>query len=85
MNSGFENCVVKILYCESLKMSIFIILSQYHSIGESTEFISLHIRCQNEQAHKDFKKAVGAIRIVYSSEKSELVVMVSSWLSEHFC
>ncbi|XP_057182486.1 RNA-binding protein FXR1 isoform X2 [Triplophysa rosa] len=35
----------------------------------------LRAACQNEQAHKDFKKAVGAIRIVYSSEQSQLVVM----------
>uniref|UniRef100_A0A8C2GS00 Fragile X mental retardation, autosomal homolog 1 n=1 Tax=Cyprinus carpio TaxID=7962 RepID=A0A8C2GS00_CYPCA len=34
--------------------------------------------CENEQAHKDFKKAVGAIRIVYSPEQSELVVLSMS-------
>ncbi|XP_056615537.1 RNA-binding protein FXR1 isoform X2 [Triplophysa dalaica] len=38
----------------------------------------LRAACQNEQAHKDFKKAVGAIRIVYSSEQSQLVVMSMS-------
>ncbi|KAA0712464.1 Fragile X mental retardation syndrome-related protein 1 [Triplophysa tibetana] len=35
----------------------------------------LRAACENEQAHKDFKKAVGAIRIVFSSEQSQLVVM----------
>ncbi|XP_056304584.1 RNA-binding protein FXR1 isoform X2 [Danio aesculapii] len=35
----------------------------------------LRAACESEQAHKEFKKAVGAIRIVYSSEKSELVVL----------
>ncbi|XP_029905412.1 RNA-binding protein FXR1 isoform X4 [Myripristis murdjan] len=31
--------------------------------------------CQNEQVHKDFKKAVGACRISYCPETSQLVVM----------
>lgn len=35
----------------------------------------LRAACESEQAHKEFKKAVGAIRIVYSPEKSELVVL----------
>uniref|UniRef100_A0A672L2T5 Fragile X mental retardation syndrome-related protein 1-like n=1 Tax=Sinocyclocheilus grahami TaxID=75366 RepID=A0A672L2T5_SINGR len=35
----------------------------------------LRAACENEQAHKDFKKAVGAIRIVYSPEQSELTVL----------
>uniref|UniRef100_A0A671ST25 Fragile X mental retardation syndrome-related protein 1-like n=1 Tax=Sinocyclocheilus anshuiensis TaxID=1608454 RepID=A0A671ST25_9TELE len=38
----------------------------------------LRAACENEQAHKDFKKAVGAIRIVYSPEQSELVVLSMS-------
>ena len=39
---------------------------------------SLVSRCQNEQAHKDFKKAVGAYCIFYCPETSQLVVMVTS-------
>ncbi|KAK9967810.1 hypothetical protein ABG768_002176 [Culter alburnus] len=35
----------------------------------------LSAACENEHAHKDFKKAVGAIRIVYSPEQSELIVL----------
>ncbi|XP_051765017.1 fragile X mental retardation syndrome-related protein 1 isoform X2 [Ctenopharyngodon idella] len=35
----------------------------------------LSAACENELAHKDFKKAVGAIRIVYSPEQSELIVL----------
>ncbi|KAF4097964.1 RNA-binding protein FXR1 isoform X4 [Onychostoma macrolepis] len=35
----------------------------------------LRAACESEQAHKDFKKAVGAIRIVYSPEQSELTVL----------
>lgn len=42
-----------------------------------TNFLFAHVRCENELAHKDFKKAVGAIRIVYSPEQSELIVLVS--------
>lgn len=38
------------------------------------------VRCENEQAHKDFKKAVGAIRIVYSTEQNQLIVLVSPLL-----
>ncbi|XP_016392318.1 fragile X mental retardation syndrome-related protein 1-like [Sinocyclocheilus rhinocerous] len=40
--------------------------------------VYFEMRCENEQAHKDFKKAVGAIRIVYSPEQSELVVLSMS-------
>uniref|UniRef100_A0A8C2B412 Fragile X mental retardation, autosomal homolog 1 n=1 Tax=Cyprinus carpio TaxID=7962 RepID=A0A8C2B412_CYPCA len=40
--------------------------------------------CENEQAHKDFKKAVGAIRIVYSPEQSELVVLSTKQLASAF-
>uniref|UniRef100_A0A8C8HQJ6 Agenet-like domain-containing protein n=1 Tax=Oncorhynchus tshawytscha TaxID=74940 RepID=A0A8C8HQJ6_ONCTS len=35
----------------------------------------LKAACESEQAHKDFKKAVGACRIVYCSETSSLVVL----------
>ncbi|KAK2907252.1 hypothetical protein Q8A67_006237 [Cirrhinus molitorella] len=35
----------------------------------------LRAACESEQAHKDFKKAVGAIRIVYSPEQNELTVL----------
>ncbi|XP_056116478.1 RNA-binding protein FXR1 isoform X2 [Rhinichthys klamathensis goyatoka] len=38
----------------------------------------LSAACESEQAHKDFKKAVGAIRIVYSPEHSELIVLSMS-------
>ncbi|XP_077058443.1 RNA-binding protein FXR1 isoform X2 [Siphateles boraxobius] len=38
----------------------------------------LSAACESEQAHKDFKKAVGAIRIVYSPEQSELIVLSMS-------
>ncbi|XP_039545705.1 fragile X mental retardation syndrome-related protein 1 isoform X2 [Pimephales promelas] len=38
----------------------------------------LRAACESEQAHKDFKKAVGAIRIVYSPEHSELIVLSMS-------
>ncbi|XP_051980334.1 RNA-binding protein FXR1-like isoform X2 [Xyrauchen texanus] len=35
----------------------------------------LRAACENEHAHKDFKKAVGAIQIVYSPEQSHLFVL----------
>ncbi|XP_051977738.1 RNA-binding protein FXR1-like isoform X2 [Xyrauchen texanus] len=35
----------------------------------------LRAACENEHAHKDFKKSVGAIRIVYSLEQSQLIVL----------
>ncbi|XP_036377779.1 fragile X mental retardation syndrome-related protein 1 isoform X1 [Megalops cyprinoides] len=35
----------------------------------------LKAACEHEQAHKDFKKAVGACRIVYNSETSKLVIL----------
>uniref|UniRef100_A0A4W5NVC5 FMR1 autosomal homolog 1 n=1 Tax=Hucho hucho TaxID=62062 RepID=A0A4W5NVC5_9TELE len=35
----------------------------------------LKAACESEQAHKDFKKAVGACRIVYCTETSNLVVL----------
>ncbi|XP_071262106.1 RNA-binding protein FXR1-like isoform X3 [Salvelinus alpinus] len=35
----------------------------------------LKAACESEQAHKDFKKAVGACRIVYCPETSNLVVL----------
>uniref|UniRef100_A0A674D3W8 FMR1 autosomal homolog 1 n=1 Tax=Salmo trutta TaxID=8032 RepID=A0A674D3W8_SALTR len=35
----------------------------------------LKAACESEQAHKDFKKAVGACRIVYCTETSSLVVL----------
>ncbi|XP_073718355.1 RNA-binding protein FXR1 [Misgurnus anguillicaudatus] len=38
----------------------------------------LRAACENEQAHKDFKKAVGAIRIVYSTEQHQLIVLSMS-------
>uniref|UniRef100_A0A672SQ16 Fragile X mental retardation syndrome-related protein 1-like n=1 Tax=Sinocyclocheilus grahami TaxID=75366 RepID=A0A672SQ16_SINGR len=44
----------------------------------------LRAACENEQAHKDFKKAVGAIRIVYSPEQSELVVLSTKQLASAF-
>uniref|UniRef100_A0A673JEN0 Fragile X mental retardation syndrome-related protein 1-like n=1 Tax=Sinocyclocheilus rhinocerous TaxID=307959 RepID=A0A673JEN0_9TELE len=44
----------------------------------------LRAACENEQAHKDFKKAVGAIRIVYSPEQSELTVLSTKQLASAF-
>uniref|UniRef100_A0A8K9X468 Agenet-like domain-containing protein n=1 Tax=Oncorhynchus mykiss TaxID=8022 RepID=A0A8K9X468_ONCMY len=44
----------------------------------------LKAACESEQAHKDFKKAVGACRIVYCSETSSLVVLSTKQLASGF-
>uniref|UniRef100_A0A8B9RE37 Agenet-like domain-containing protein n=1 Tax=Astyanax mexicanus TaxID=7994 RepID=A0A8B9RE37_ASTMX len=40
--------------------------------------------CTNENAHKDFKKAIGASRIVYSPETGNLVILSTKQLASAF-